>query len=97
MDDVSSRYSGSKMRLGANAALNQSMDTLKPLKATRSLMKATGSNIMGQSSTNRLNQASSGALEIVNSKQQTGGAYGGVTVAEMIKTTAQAQFDGVCV
>lgn len=88
MDDVSSRYSGSNLRLNANAALNQSMDTLKPLKATRSLMKATGSNIMAASSTNRLHQTSSGALEVVNSKQQTGGAYPGVSVAEMIKSTA---------
>jgi len=73
------------------------MDTLKPMKAERGLMKATGSNIMGQSA-QRLQRASAATIGHAGESQRSRpDPYGSVSINDMIQTTAKAQFDGVCV
>ena len=68
--------------LTATGRLNQSMEVLKPLKAMRSLMKTTGSNIMA--STGMKNTSSAATKNL----------YGSITIQDMMKNDAKAQFEG---
>ena len=87
-DEVSSRHS----TMSLTGKLNQSMEQLKPLKAERSLMKMTGANILGGGSS--MSTIDYGIVK--DQSQPSIDPYGSITVKDMIKKTAKAQFEGIC-
>ena len=78
-----------------HSRLNGSLDRIK---ADRSLIKTTGSNIMGNASM-RVNGSSMGRIDygiIQEAKKTVRDPYENLTVNTMIQTTAKAQYKGVC-
>ena len=97
-EDVGSRRSGLS-GLG-NHKLNASVEMLKPLKAERSLMKVTGAGIMGQTGSKMGDKRSTVDYGIAEKSSTMARSmrnpYGSIEVADMIRTTAKAQYEGSC-
>jgi hypothetical protein len=93
-DNASSRHS--VMSLIGNAKMNQSMDMLKPMKPERSLMKLTGSNIMGNSGLNRGSTLTIDHAKIpeLDKSRTMKNVHAGISVQDMLQKEAKAQFDG---
>ena len=83
--------------LTATGRLNQSMEVLKPLKAMRSLMKTTGSNIMASTGMKNTSSAATINYGIIPDKVASvpmKNLYGSITIQDMMKNDAKAQFEG---
>jgi len=75
-------------------AMNQSIEILKPMRESSSLMKMAGTSILQ----NR--RASAATIDYNIGKEKPTidrDPYGSISVADMTKTDAKAQFDGICI
>ena len=96
-DDAASRRSGIGS-MTSSKRLHQSTDILRPLKAERSLMKVTGSHIMGKAESNLGRNSVHSSIDYgINANQSSPkrkDLYGDITIGHMMTTEAKAQFEG---